>query len=327
MWLHSMLNGHPLICMVEELLQPDDASYLLNLGLGDASFDSGASGRWAAWWVQQRLRALENRNDWSSSNITVLLQMVDFRHPHPAMPQRAGGCRPNASRAIGFKLMEGRDTPVRIPIMQLDRAFPKARPSSSGMHRLVAWLRLHRARLILLEREGLALYISELALQRKEVLNGSINGHIGVAHCVSDTCARLISDRIRLTIDPLEALKALDTRQRRWDVYLSWARKALPSDQLLHVQYDDLRAEPLAEMNRIFRFLGVPPRDLTWHAPYHMVKTQRHKLDEVITNANEVRATFAGTRWERELMVKPESAATGELRSSRYPRPHPFARR
>jgi LPS sulfotransferase NodH len=63
---------------------------------------------------------------------------------------------------------------------------------------------------------------------------------------------------------------------------------------LLHLDYEDLLADPTATFHRILAFLGLPPAPLQGTT----LKNTSDDLREVVTNFDELRARYAGTPYE-----------------------------
>lgn len=63
---------------------------------------------------------------------------------------------------------------------------------------------------------------------------------------------------------------------------------------LLHLDYEDLLADPTATFHRILAFLGLPPAPIRGST----LKNTSDDLREVVTNFAALRARYAGTRYE-----------------------------
>jgi len=63
---------------------------------------------------------------------------------------------------------------------------------------------------------------------------------------------------------------------------------------LLHVDYEDLLADPTATFHRLLGYLGLPPAPIRGST----LKNTSDDLREVVTNFDELRARYAGTRYE-----------------------------
>lgn len=62
---------------------------------------------------------------------------------------------------------------------------------------------------------------------------------------------------------------------------------------LLHLDYEDLLAEPTATFHQLLGFLGLPPAPIRGTT----LKNTSDDLREVVTNFDELRARYAGTRY------------------------------
>lgn len=117
-----------------------------------------------------------------------------------------------------------------------------------------------------------------------------------------DRLGRLVSNRLALAsgrweggaypgapieIDPAWARAELDRME-------DWERahdRLLPPERTLEMQYEALAADPQGEMDRVFRFLGLPPRPV--RPPTRKQNTRPHR--ETVANYEELRSVFAGT--------------------------------
>ncbi len=63
---------------------------------------------------------------------------------------------------------------------------------------------------------------------------------------------------------------------------------------LLHLDYEDLLADPDATFHQLLAFLGLPPAPLEAAT----LKNTSDDLRDVITNFTELRARYVGTRYE-----------------------------
>jgi LPS sulfotransferase NodH len=63
---------------------------------------------------------------------------------------------------------------------------------------------------------------------------------------------------------------------------------------LLHLDYEDLLAEPDATFHRVLAFLGLPPSPIRGNT----LKNTSDDLRDVVTNFDALRARYAGTRYE-----------------------------
>ena len=64
--------------------------------------------------------------------------------------------------------------------------------------------------------------------------------------------------------------------------------------ELLHLDYEDLLADPTATFHRILAFLGLPPAPIQGST----LKNTSDDLREVVTNFDELRARYTGTPYE-----------------------------
>jgi LPS sulfotransferase NodH len=63
---------------------------------------------------------------------------------------------------------------------------------------------------------------------------------------------------------------------------------------LLHLDYEDLLADPTATFHRLLGYLGLPPAPIQGTT----LKNTSDDLRDVVTNFDELRARYAGTRYE-----------------------------
>ena len=63
---------------------------------------------------------------------------------------------------------------------------------------------------------------------------------------------------------------------------------------LLHLDYEDLLADPTAVFHQLLAYLGLPPAPIQGTT----LKNTSDDLREVVTNFDELRARYAGTRYE-----------------------------
>ena len=97
--------------------------------------------------------------------------------------------------------------------------------------------------------------------------------------------------KVTLQVDKL--LTVLKTFTHDWDVVFAWAREALPALQYHVVDYDALVRDTQGSLDAAFRFLGLTP--VTVHSSF--VKTSSKKIEDSISNIDEVRAVLKGTPW------------------------------
>ena len=110
---------------------------------------------------------------------------------------------------------------------------------------------------------------------------------------------KVVSELKALCLSTTSEVERMDAAYYKWTNYLAWARDTFAFSRQLYVRYDELRHNTAAQMARIFSFLRVPP------APYRLdvpiIKNQRASMGDVVSNAPELRAKLAGTRWAGEL--------------------------
>lgn len=126
-----------------------------------------------------------------------------------------------------------------------------------------------------------------------------------VKHAISRITARRLKDTIGRwnrydgdqKLDPIDV--DFEDFQTRLDAVE--AEKTTISDYvnqldrpLLHLDYEDLLADPTATFHQILAFLGLPPAPIQGTT----LKNTSDDLREVVTNFDELRARYAGTRYE-----------------------------
>ncbi len=128
-------------------------------------------------------------------------------------------------------------------------------------------------RIIHLVREDkLAMLVSaRLASKTRTWLKGSYGGQ----------SVTLPADWVRSRFEWLET----------WE---NWVATAIPPDRVLQTTYETLVARQSPEVDRVFKFLGVPPATVT--SP--LKKQLRRPKSEVVRNYRELCAEFRGTRYE-----------------------------
>jgi hypothetical protein len=94
--------------------------------------------------------------------------------------------------------------------------------------------------------------------------------------------------------------KAVTLSPEECRFYFSWAEEKTNEygDQfrehpILTLYYEDLARHPRAELERVQRFLGLPPRSL----PIGTLRQNPEPLRELLANYDELRETFAGTEF------------------------------
>jgi LPS sulfotransferase NodH len=151
-----------------------------------------------------------------------------------------------------------------------------------------------------LDQEGFAALLDEL-----DVRMIYLDRRNDVKHAISRITARRLKDSTGRwnRYDGDEHLEAfavdVDDFQSRLDAVE--AEKATISEYvgalerpLLHLDYEDLLAEPTGTFHRLLAYLGLPP------APLHAstLKNTSDDLRDVVTNFAELRARYTGTRYE-----------------------------
>jgi LPS sulfotransferase NodH len=151
-----------------------------------------------------------------------------------------------------------------------------------------------------LDQDGFAAVLSELDARLIY-----LDRRNDVKHAISRITARRLKDSTgrwnRYDGDDRLAPFAVDFEDFRSRLDAVEAEKATISDYvgrldrpLLHLDYEDLLAEPTETFHRLLAFLGLPPAPL-------QAATQKNTSDdlrEVVTNFAELRARYAGTRYE-----------------------------
>ena len=162
----------------------------------------------------------------------------------------------------------------------------------------------HAAKLIVLERQGLAKLVSD----RLKHLSSQRGVDAVPTHCRDASCAARVSAQ-RVTLDAGALETQLDAGVRRFSALLNWARAAAAFDDILYIAYGDLVADPERELRRAYRFLGV---DEAWQANASVLtKSVSRPLAEVVANYGEVRAAL--------LLRALEPAAAAKVAQSQSP--------
>ena len=153
-------------------------------------------------------------------------------------------CRKPGARARGFKWFDG-------------QGGASVASENAALGNLSAWRAAHAAKLIVLERQGLAKLVSD----RLKHLSSQRGVDAVPTHCRGACAARVSAQRVTLDAGALET--QLDAGVRRFSALLNWARAAAAFDDILYIAYGDLVADPERELRRAYRFLGV---DEAWQA-------------------------------------------------------------
>ena len=165
---------------------------------------------------------------------------------------------------------------------------------NAALGNLSAWRAAHAAKLIVLERQGLAKLVSD----RLKHLSSQRGVDAVPTHCRDASCAARVSAQ-RVTLDAGALETQLDAGVRRFSALLNWARAAAAFDDILYIAYGDLVADPERELRRAYRFLGV---DEAWQANASVLtKSVSRPLAEVVANYGEVRAALLRTKWAGEV--------------------------
>ena len=190
-------------------------------------------------------------------------------------------CRKPGARARGFKWFDG-------------QGGASVASENAALGNLSAWRAAHAAKLIVLERQGLAKLVSD----RLKHLSSQRGVDAVPTHCRDASCAARVSAQ-RVTLDAGALETQLDAGVRRFSALLNWARAAAAFDDILYIAYGDLVADPERELRRAYRFLGV---DEAWQANASVLtKSVSRPLAEVVANYGEVRAALLRTKWAGEV--------------------------
>lgn len=168
---------------------------------------------------------------------------------------------------------------------------------------LTAWIARHRVRLIVLERQGLAKYVSDRLKHKSHVLGvRAVPTHCRDAACVD----RVNAQRLRLGDRVASDLAASVAGFGR---LLDWARGAVAFGDLLYVRYRDLAADPAREARRVYAHLGVDAR----HAANAslLLKSVTAPLRSIIENYDDVAAQLREGGWDTELDDPPKAPGGG----------------
>lgn len=144
------------------------------------------------------------------------------------------------------------------------------------------WLRKHEVRIIMLERQGLAKYVSGL-LKTNQTLP---------KHCETAACVARVGE-VTVDVSVRNLLAKMKKEAKEWEEMRAWASTA--GAAFLDVQFDDLARDPVRVVSDMYAFLGAQPHETN---PHLLVKSIQRPLDEIIANYAEVEAALVGTPWE-----------------------------
>lgn len=214
------------------------------------------------------------------------------RRPRPHLPppkkKHQVFVRESPRKAVGFKFFDGQGGE------SLDAAAP------SG---IAAWLRANGAKVVVLERQGLARLVSQVkhrqAIKNFDALEA--DGKIAAASerfkCGDAACVDRARAR-RVTLNASDAARRLEAQFDEWAGLLAWTRAYKFADVQYHT-YRDLSRDAACEMNRIYAFLGVGAFAANGTTTTLKMGGATPRAD--IQNADEVAAALRGTRWEGEV--------------------------
>jgi hypothetical protein len=141
-----------------------------------------------------------------------------------------------------------------------------------------------KAKIVVFEREGLALLVSKIKHQETQAYR------CGDAACVVESQAH------QVFIDPGTVLTRLNNFMKSWNEELACVRASVPFDRILYLNYGDLSRDTPGEMRRLFAFLGVSvDRQVNVKVT---LKMGHANIYDSISNANEIRNVLNGTIWE-----------------------------
>ena len=195
----------------------------------------------------------------------------------------AGALKPckKRARARGFKWFDG-------------QGGARVDAPDALLATLTRWVRTHRVKFIVLERQGLAKHVSDKLKHR----SSQLGTRAVPTHCRDAACSsRVNAQRIALRGD---VAGELDAAVASFGAYLAWARATVPFDDLLYVRYRDLAADPDREMRRVYDFLKVDRSHAT-NASL-LVKSVTTPLADMIENWGEVKAQLEAGGWADEVM-------------------------
>jgi LPS sulfotransferase NodH len=129
-----------------------------------------------------------------------------------------------------------------------------------------------------------------LHLRRENLLRQFVSGRIAKSTGTYHVRAGDDPERARVAVDPADAVAYMAAMRAREDAY---AERFRASD-VLAVCYEQLAADPDAELGRIQRWLGVEPRAL------QPATRRQHDtaLPDLVTNYPALVDALAGTAWE-----------------------------
>jgi len=121
-----------------------------------------------------------------------------------------------------------------------------------------------------------------------------------VTKCTDEAClAQIASAKVSLDVSNLaRELKYADST---WAGMLRWVNGVFSPADLRLVDYETLQASPQAEVQDIFRFLGLSVPDASEINPSQTLKMSTGAVADMIDNLDEVRAAVAGTQWATEI--------------------------
>jgi LPS sulfotransferase NodH len=174
-------------------------------------------------------------------------------------------------------------------------------PSDSGVFGFVAalkyskfydWLRRWNVRLVLLERQGVGRYVSEL--QHLQTLRTATHAARDTWKCETQACVEASSSAAnKVTVETAGLVEKLDREVETWSSMLVGVRNCCYSS-MVHVDYDLLTRNPGPEMLRIYSLLGVSPKMPVVNRTLKMHRSLRGS----IANVAEVEAALEKTRWK-----------------------------
>ena len=192
--------------------------------------------------------------------------------------------------ATGFKFFDG-EGGEHLDGRRMDRG-------------ISAWLSRQNARVVVLERQGLARFVSaqkhsQAVRNSADILEtGLIERKSENFKCETTDCVDRARKR-RIWINATTVVDRLDRESDRWSSIIAWTRRYRFADVQYHA-YSDLSRDPFCEMKRIFAFLGVPHlRRAEMGNTTLKMGSATPRLD--IANADAVEAALRGSRWEGEL--------------------------
>ena len=245
-------------------------------------------------------------------------------------------CLPTTARhkraCIGFKWFSGQggaraapdyDQPLKGKHSQKGRENEAKRKQTTRL--FVDWIRTHRVKLLLLERQGLSKLVSHAIKHIGSKANATAPSSKVRTHCFSAQCTNQVSGlRLRLYdfIEYKESASVaayMDAQMEKWSETMAWVRKVAPFQNIMYLRYRDLSADPQCEMNKVklknllprqlaleqtccwqvFRWLGVAPHS----ASTPMVKSVRKPLGEMLVDYERVRGELLQTQYAEEVLA------------------------